>query len=158
MSIPAINDLLHPDRIRIGLSIETKTDAINTMVDLLEGHSAIQALPDVRAAVFKRESTMSTGVGHGLGLPHAKTGAVSETVAAFATIHPPVDFDSIDSKPVDLMLLLVGPETDASMHIKVLGRISRLVHQVPLRKALSNATDPETVVRTFQEAEAALQR
>jgi len=158
VSIPAVNDILHPDRIQIGLSSPTKTDAINTMVDLLEGHSAIQALPDVRAAVFERESTMSTGVGHGLGLPHAKTGATTETVAAFATVHPPVDFDSIDRKPVDLLLLLVGPEADASMHIKVLGRISRLVHQVPIRKALLNAATPEEVVKTLSDAEASLQR
>ncbi|MFO8233259.1 MAG: PTS sugar transporter subunit IIA [Longimonas sp.] len=156
MSVPAINDLLHPDRIRIGLSTPTKSEAIDAMVDLLDGHPSITTLPDVRDAVFKRESTMSTGVGHGLGLPHAKTSAASDTVAAFATVHPPVDFDAIDSKPVDLLLLLVGPEADASLHIKVLGRISRLVHQRPIRKALSEANDPDTVVRTFQDAEAAL--
>ena len=158
MPIPAVNSLLHPDRIRIGLSSATKADAINTMVDLLEGHTAITELSEVRTAVFDRESTMSTGVGHGLGLPHAKTGAVTDTVAAFATVQPPVDFDAIDSKPVDLMLLLVGPEADASLHIKVLGRISRLVHQVPIRRALTSAPDSASVMHTLQEAEAALQK
>jgi mannitol/fructose-specific phosphotransferase system IIA component (Ntr-type) len=158
VSIPAVNELLHPDRIRIGMSSATKADAINTMVDLLEGHAAISALPDVRTAVFDRESTMSTGVGHGLGLPHAKTAAASETVAAFATVQPPVDFDSIDSKPVDLMLLLVGPEADASLHIKVLGRISRLVHRAPIREALIDAPDADAVMHTLKKAEDALQK
>lgn len=153
---PTLHTLLHPDRIRLRLSSSSKSDAINTMVDLLANHRAITSLPDVRTAVFERESTMSTGVGHGLGLPHAKTDAATETVAAFATLHPPVEFDAIDSSPVELLLLLVGPESEASLHIKVLGRISRLVHQIPLRDALTSADTPEAVVDTLQRAEATL--
>lgn len=156
MSTITLHTLLHPDRIQLGLSRPTKADAIDAMVDLLDGHPAITSLADVRNAVFEREATMSTGVGHGLGLPHAKTAAATQTVAAFATLQPPVAFDAIDGAPVDLMLLLVGPEAEASLHLKVLGRISRLVHQGPLREALVDAEDAGMVVDTLQRAEATL--
>lgn len=156
MSTPEINQLLHPDRIRVGLSCDTKQDAINTMVDLLEGNPSINELATVRDAVFEREATMSTGVGKGLGLPHAKTPAATETIAAFATMAPPIPFDAIDDAPVELMLLLVGPTANTSLHIKVLGRISRLVNRPPIREALINATNPEGILDTLKEAESRL--
>ncbi|MES3630205.1 MAG: PTS sugar transporter subunit IIA [Longimonas sp.] len=158
MSIPDINQLLHADRIQIGMNVSTKKEAINALIDSLDGHPSIDELSEVRNAIFKRENTMSTGVGKGLGLPHAKTSAVSETVAAFATATPPVPFDAIDDQPVELILLLVGPENDASLHIKVLGRISRLVNRGSIRKALTAASTPEAVMNTLQDAEAALRR
>jgi len=99
---------------------------------------------------------MSTGVGKGLGLPHAKTSAATETVAAFATTAEPVEFGAIDDEPIRLLLLLVGPEEHKSRHVKVLGRISRLVSSDPLREQLIAADRPETVIQVLREGEANL--
>jgi mannitol/fructose-specific phosphotransferase system IIA component (Ntr-type) len=151
-----INQLLHPEHIRIGLSAGSKTEAINALVDVLNGHTAIDNLEAVRTAVFDREKMMSTGVGKGLALPHAKTSATTETVAAFATMAEPVDFGAVDDEPVHLVLLLVGPAKDKSRHIKILGRISRLVSRDPLRRRLKQASDPQAVVAALKEGEEAL--
>jgi mannitol/fructose-specific phosphotransferase system IIA component (Ntr-type) len=99
---------------------------------------------------------MSTGVGKGLGLPHAKPSAATETVAAFATTAEPVDFGAIDDEPIRLLLLLVGPEEHKSQHVKILGRISRLVSRDSLRERLIAAPDPQTVIDVLREGEAEL--
>lgn len=151
-----LNQLLSPERIRIGLPGTSKEAVIDALVDLLEGHEAIDRLESVRTAIFERENMMSTGVGKGLGLPHAKTSAVTETVASFATTADPVDFGAIDDTPVRLLLLLVGPEEHKSQHIKILGRISRLVSRDGLRQRLLTAESPEAILDILREGEAAL--
>jgi mannitol/fructose-specific phosphotransferase system IIA component (Ntr-type) len=151
-----INQLLDPERIEIALPAQSKSDVINALVDLLQGHEAIGSLEAVRTAIFEREQVMSTGVGKGLGLPHAKTQAAIETVAAFATTAEPVDFGSIDDTPVRLVLLLVGPESDKSQHIKILGRVSRLISRDSTREALLDASSSQEVLDILKEGEMAL--
>lgn len=151
-----INQLLSPDLVRIDLPGTTKRDVIDALVDVLAGHEAVSNIEAVREAIFEREDKMSTGVGKGLGLPHAKTPAASETVAAFATTAQPVDFGAIDDAPVELLLLLVGPEEHKSQHVKILGRISRLVSRDSLRERLIEADTPETIIDTLKEGEAEL--
>lgn len=151
-----LNQLLSPERIRLGLPGTSKDAVINALVDLLEGHEGIDHLESVRTAIFDREEMMSTGVGKGLGLPHAKTEAATETVASFATTAEPIDFGAIDDTPVRLLLLLVGPEDHKSQHIKILGRISRLVSRDGFRERLLGADTPESIIDTLREGEAAL--
>ena len=151
-----INQLLEPERVRIGLSGTEKSEVINALVDVLAGANAIDDLEAVRNAIFEREKKMSTGVGKGLGLPHAKTSAATETVAAFATTEQPVEFGAVDDVPVRLLLLLVGPEDQKSQHVKILGRISRLVSRDSLRERLLGAESPETVIAALREGEAEL--
>jgi mannitol/fructose-specific phosphotransferase system IIA component (Ntr-type) len=151
-----INQLLRPEQVRIGLPGSTKSEVINALIDVLEGHPDVDRLDAVREAIFEREEMMSTGVGKGLGLPHAKTSAVTETVAAFATTATPVDFGAIDDEPIRLLLLLVGPEGHKSQHVKILGRISRLISRDELRRRLLEAEAPETVIEILREGEASL--
>lgn len=151
-----VNQLLRPELVRIGLEGSSKSDVIDALVDVLAGHEAISSLEAVRTAIFEREQRMSTGVGKGLGLPHAKTPAASETVAAFATTGEPVDFGAIDDTPVRLLLLLVGPEEHKSQHVKILGRISRLVSRDSLRERLIEAETAGSVIDTLREGEAEL--
>lgn len=151
-----INQLLRPEQVRIGLSGSSKTEVINALIDVLEGHEEVDSLEAVRTAIFDREKMMSTGVGKGLGLPHAKTPAATDTVAAFATTAEPVEFGAIDDEPIRLLLLLVGPEEHKSKHIKILGRISRLVSRGGLRERLIEAEEPETVIDLLREGETEL--
>lgn len=151
-----IHQLLEPPTVRIGLPGDSKEAVINRLIDVLGGHSAISSLEAVREAVFEREGVMSTGVGKMLGLPHAKTPAATETVVAFATTEEPVDFGAIDDQPVRLLFLLVGPQSDKSRHIKILGRISRLVSRDSVRERLLNVETPQEVIETLKEGEAQL--
>ncbi|PSQ79158.1 MAG: PTS sugar transporter subunit IIA [Bacteroidetes bacterium QS_1_63_11] len=151
-----VHQLLAPDRVCTGLSGTSKAEVIDALVDVLADHAAIANLEAVRSAIFEREEKMSTGVGKGLGLPHAKTPAATDTVAAFATTNEPVDFGAVDDVPVRLLLLLVGPEEHKSQHIKILGRISRLVSRDSMRERLVAADTPETVIEALREGEAEL--
>lgn len=156
ISVLEIHQLLTPETVRVGLPGETKDEAISNLVDLLTGHPAVRDLEHVREAVYEREAVMSTGVGKGLGLPHAKTTAVTENVAAFAVTEHPVPFGAIDGKPVRLLFLLVGTETAKSQHIKILSRISRLMNRDAFRDRLLQAATPEQILRIFEEGEAQL--
>lgn len=152
----SISDLLEPATVRVGLPGGDKDAVLDALVDLLDGHPAVDDLEQVRADVHARERQMSTGVGKGLGLPHARSGAVRETVAAFAVMRQGVAFDAIDAQPVRLVFLLVGPEGERSRHIRLLSRISRLMNQDDFRASLLAAETPEVALDLFREAEEAL--
>lgn len=151
-----IHDLLSPDTVRVGLPGMTKEEVLENVIQLLEGHPAVRNLEEVRQAILARERMMSTGVGKGLALPHAKSPAVRESVAAFAVTQEPIDFGSIDSTPVRLIFLLVGTEAAKSEHIKILSRVSRLMNREHFRERLLRVGRPEEVVAAFEAGESDL--
>lgn len=148
-----IHDLLSPETVRVGLAGSTKEDVLENMIELLEGHPAIADLASVREAILEREKVMSTGVGKGLALPHAKTSAVHESVAAFATTREPIEYGSIDNVPVRLIFLLVGTENAKSEHIKILSRVSRLMNREYFRERLLQVHSPEEAIDVFEAGE-----
>lgn len=150
------HQLLSPDTVRVGLSARSKDEVINALLDVAATHAAVVDPEAMRRAVFEREQMMSTGVGKGLGLPHAKTAAVTETVAAFAITADPVDFGAIDDQKVSLVFLLVGTEEAKSEHIKILSRISRLLNRDAFRERLLQAHDAEEVLALLEEGEVQL--
>ncbi|WP_020402279.1 PTS sugar transporter subunit IIA [Gracilimonas tropica] len=135
-------------------AVGSKKELIDALVDALKEKMETQEqLEEVRKAVFERESIMSTGVGKGLAIPHAKTAAVDENLAAFALLKEPLDFDSIDGEPVRLVFLLVGPESNNSQHIKLLSRISRLMNSGSFREKILDCTTTEEILTAFQNEE-----
>lgn len=152
----SIAELLKPEAVRVGLPGTDKAGVIDAATELLGTYDAVTDLAQVRADVLAREAQMSTGVGKGLALPHARSAAVRDTVAAFAVTEEPVEFGSIDGKPVRLVFVLVGPEGERSRHIKLLSRVSRLMNRDDFRAQLLEARTPEEVLDQFRQAEAEL--
>lgn len=148
-----IHDLLTPETVQVGLPGSTKEEVLNNLIDHLDVSPSVKNLEEVRAAIFERERIMSTGVGKGLALPHAKSSAVRESVAAFAVTSEPVDFGSIDDQSVRLVFLLVGTEAAKSEHIKILSRVSRLMNRDPFRTSLLNAKNSDEIMAIFEEGE-----
>ena len=148
-----ITKLLRPGSICVGLRGATKDEILESMLDTIEDHPAVIDLEKVREDVASREKIMSTGVGQGLGLPHAKTAGVTETMAVFAVTEEPIEFRAIDDEPVRLLFMLLGPETSRSQHIKVLSRISRLMNRHQIRDALLAARSPDEVVEILSDGE-----
>lgn len=140
------NRLLSPEVIRLRMPARDKHDLLDKMVNLLEGVDGVRDLEIVRKAIHQRELDVSTGVGFGLGLPHARTDAVTRTLASFATTEAPIPYDSIDDEPVQIVLLIVGPTRAASEHLKLLSQVSRLMNSSDVREALLNATEPEEIL------------
>ena len=148
-----LHTLLSSDTIQLGLNADTKESAISELIDLLEGHPAVTDLDLVRNSVLEREEEMSTGVGKGLGLPHAKTNGVTTNVAALAIITDGLDFDAVDEEAVRIIFLLVGPPDSKSIHVRILSRISRLMNIAESRTALLAAKSNTDVLHLIKRLE-----
>ncbi|MDI6779615.1 MAG: PTS sugar transporter subunit IIA [Bacteroidota bacterium] len=149
-----ISDILNENLVQIDLKGENKNDIINSMIDLLINSKKVLDIEKVRTAIFEREKIMSTGVGNGFAIPHGKTDAISDIVAAFGITEKPVDYQSLDEKPVRLIFLLVGKENMIGPHIKLLSRISRLMNKDDFRQKLINCSSPSEVIEFFKVEEA----
>lgn len=148
-----ISDILSLDVIELNLEAADKDDAIRKIIDIAARSNKILDLKKVTETIFEREKLVSTGVGKGFAIPHSKTDAISDIVAAFAITKNPIDFDSIDGEPVRFIFLLVGKETLLNTHIKLLSRISRLMNKEEFRQRLLEAKTKEEVLGIFKEEE-----
>ena len=153
---PTLTDLLTPDRVRVQWAAATKGEVLDRMVALVASAPAVRDAARLGADVVAREAQMSTGVGGGLALPHARTPAVERTVAAFATLAAPVEYDALDGRPVRLVLLLAGPEGDRGRHVRLLARVSLLLADPAVRDRLLAAPSAAAALDAIREAEAAL--
>jgi fructose PTS system EIIBC or EIIC component len=149
-----IVDLLSEQVVRTNLPGTSKNEVINAIIDLAAGQDRVLDKEKVREAIFEREKIMSTGVGAGFAIPHAKSDAVSDIVAAFAITAQPIDYQSLDDQPVRIIFLLVGRENMVGPHIKLLSRISRLMNNEEFRKRLLEASTPKDVLDIFRKEEA----
>ena len=149
-----ISDLLTEELVITNLAGSSKEDVINAIVDLVATSPKVVDKEKVREAVLEREKIMSTGVGDGFAIPHGKTDAVSDIVAAFAVTAEPIDYQSLDEKPVRLVFLLVGKDNMVGPHIKLLSRISRLMNKEEFRNRLIEMKTPREILETFKKEEA----
>ena len=148
-----LSELLSPDRVKVPLDGRTKDDLLRELVEL------VARSPDdsreILAAVHERERELSTGVGAGVAIPHAKTSRVDQLVMAAGIAPAPVDYDALDGQPVELFFLLVGPESSAGAHVRALARISRLLRRETLRGSLRRAEDAEAFLQVVRDSETA---
>jgi fructose-specific phosphotransferase system IIA component len=149
-----IVDLLNEQVVRTNLPGTSKNEIINAIIELAATQDRVVDKEKVREAIFEREKIMSTGVGAGFAIPHAKSDAVSDIVAAFAVTAQPIDYQSLDDQPVRIVFLLVGRENMVGPHIKLLSRISRLMNNEDFRKRLLEAATPADVLEIFRKEEA----
>jgi len=148
-----LKDLLSEDVIVIPLQHTKKTEIIKELVGVLYRAQKIKDRDAVLNAVLERERVMSTGMGDGVAIPHAKSDAVDALVAAFGITKEDVDFQSIDGKPVRLIFLLVGPTDQTGPHLKALSRISRLMHREEFRRQLASAHSSKEVIGAIEKEE-----
>jgi fructose-specific phosphotransferase system IIA component len=148
-----VYELLDPKYILTEFKSSKKDDVINELVDLLNEDKRVIDLEEVRKCIFDREKIMSTGVGKGFAIPHGKTNSITDILAAFGRTKNPIDYNSLDGEPVQLVFLLVGKDNLVGKHIKLLSRISRLMNNEEFRKKLVNAESKETILKIFEEEE-----
>ncbi len=151
-----ITEILNESVVRTNLPGSTKEEIINEMIELAGSQKQVSDKERMRTAIFDREKIMSTGVGSGFAIPHGKTDAVSDIVAAFAVTAQPIDYQSLDDQPVRLIFLLVGRDNMVGPHIKLLSRISRLMNNEDFRKKLLEAETPKDILELFRQEEAAI--
>jgi fructose-specific phosphotransferase system IIA component len=134
-----LTDILKPQNILIPLQAKTKNDAIGELVGLLGRNGDVQDAKAVLASVLERETTRTTGIGNGLAIPHGKSAGTAQLVMAIGRLAAPIDFQSIDGKPVSLIWLLASPPDKTGPHIHALARISRLMTIDKFRQSLAQA-------------------
>ncbi len=148
-----LTDILTPQRIKVPLVATTKHGVIEELVDLLVDNGDLEDRDRPLQAVLRREQTRTTGVGHGLAIPHGKCDATRDLVMAMGRPKKPVDFDSVDGKPVTLLVLLIGPTAKTGRNVQVLAQISRLMSAGAFRSELEAAETARDIFRLIQNHE-----
>jgi PTS system nitrogen regulatory IIA component len=149
-----LSELLAPERVVVPLRGATKDEVIRELVAAALPHGEAEQRDLVVAALHAREALLSTGIGDGVAIPHAKTPAVGGLLLVAGTSARPVDYDALDGRPADLFFLLLGPESAATEHVKALGRISRVLRRPGLREQLRAAPDAAAFLRVIADSEA----
>ncbi|MCX7874986.1 MAG: PTS sugar transporter subunit IIA [Melioribacteraceae bacterium] len=148
-----ICEILKVENIIPSMKSIDKESAIKELVYSFQDDPRIKDIDEIYKAVLEREKIMSTGVGKGFAIPHAKTNYVTEIIGAFGKLETPIDFQSLDDQPVKLIFLLVGKENLVGPHIKLLSRLSRMMNLEEFRENLANATTAEEIYNLFEQEE-----
>jgi len=148
-----ICDILSVKHIKAEIESTEKEKVIEELVDLFTDDEKVKNIDDVKESVLEREKIMSTGVGKGFAIPHAKTSSVKGIVASFGKSNNPLDFNALDGEPVNLVFVLVGQDNMVGPHIKLLSRISRMMNKDEFREALLNAKTSQEIFEIFDEEE-----
>jgi PTS system nitrogen regulatory IIA component len=139
-----LSDILKPEAIKIIASASSKKRLLHDIGELAHGAYGLNASRVVEA-LMERESLGPTGVGQGVALPHARLDGLTEMSAAFILLNKPVDFDSVDRQPVDLVMALFAPQEAGVEHLKALALVSRTLRSDALCKKLRANPDVSTL-------------
>jgi len=148
-----ILDILSPKAIKVPLVSTEKKGAIEELVDLIAAAGFISQPEALKKVVWEREVQRTTGIGEGLAIPHGKSAASSRLIVAMGRPAQPLEFGSIDNKPVKLIVMLVSPPDKTSDHIQALGKISRLMADPKFRTAAYNTQTAKELYDLFAAAE-----
>lgn len=149
----SIEELLHPDAIRVPLVAGERRGAIEELVDVLSATGVISDPESFKKSVWERELQRSTGIGEGLAIPHGKSAGVVRPAIAVGKPAMPLEFGAIDRRPVRLVVLLASPPDRTSDHIQVLHRISRIFSDVATRERVCLASDAKCLCEELLRAD-----
>lgn len=148
-----IGSLLDKNMILLDVEAKNKEEVINLSMELLGKSKYIKDKEAVLVALLKRESMSTTGIGHGVALPHARTSAANQIVLAFIRTKKGVDFAAIDKELVRLIFIVVSPENDTASYMEVMAAIARILSKEENRKLLINAKSSKELISTIKKIE-----
>jgi PTS system nitrogen regulatory IIA component len=146
-----ILDIVSPEAVIADLRSQTKQGVLRELSERVE-----KTMPSLNAEILtsillERETLGSTGIGEGIAIPHGKAPQIHRLVAAFGRSIQGVPFDSMDDKPVHLVFLIVAPPDLASMHLKAMAQVSRMLMDAAFRQQLMAAADAEELAKIFRD-------
>ena len=148
-------EILSPTCVKAPLKASDKKGVIDELVDLLAAEGKVSDPQALKDAVWTRETTRTTGIGHALAIPHGKSQGVTGLAMAIGRPAQPLDFSSIDGKPVKLVVLLASPLDKTSDHIQALARVSRLMASEDFRNRIYACATAEEIYDLLQHEELA---
>src|SRR5580698_2090517 len=148
-----LGDILGPDNILPELQAANRWQAIDELISNLVASGKIKTehRDSIAAVVKKRETSMSTGIGFGIGIPHASTDLIFEVVGALGRSRKGVNFDALDNQPVKLVMLFLVPQGQFQKHLHTLANIAKLLHQADFREALEKSADADAMLSVIRE-------
>jgi len=147
----SLKQILGRDVVAVGMVGRTKEAIIGELLDMLVKAGKVQDRQAALSAVMERERKMSTGMKHGIAIPHGKTPIVKELVACIGLSKEPVDFDSLDREPSRIFIMTLSPPDKTGPHLQFLAEISLLFKSPDKRQNLLKAATPEEVLSILTE-------
>ena len=146
-----IADLLSPELIALETSASSKKRAL----EMLSEHLA-KAIPTLNAAeifdrLIARERLGSTGLGHGVAIPHARTNGIDKAIGAILKLQQGIDYDAVDQQPVDFLFALLVPENSTEQHLELLSQLAEMFSDEEVLKQLHAAETAESLLTIFIE-------
>ncbi|HUJ75083.1 MAG TPA: PTS sugar transporter subunit IIA, partial [bacterium] len=145
-----LSDYLDANSIRLDLQATSKEQVLNELVNMLAASGRIHNKEALLEALLEREGLGSTGIGHGVAIPHGRSPELEKATLVLGRTKANVDFDSIDGQPARLFFLLVAPENGSNEHLHLLSRIAKLMRDSQTREHLLQATTPQQVAEEIQ--------
>ena len=139
-----IAEMISPSSVVANLRVTSKKQALQ---ELAKKAAEVTGQPErsIFEVLIERERLGTTGVGNGIAIPHGKLPGLGRLYGLFARLESPIEFDAIDEQPVDLICLLLAPETAGADHLKALARISRLLRDGTICKKLRGSETPDAI-------------
>jgi len=150
---PEIWHLLSEGAVLLEMTTGDREEVFGELVEALSSKGAVPRALPVLEEVLRREAVLSTGVGNGVALPHARLSGFRGQVLAFGRPAEPVDVGAVDSHPADLFFLLIADRNDPGTIVRILGRLARLCDDEQIRSALRETTTPDEVIDLFRTRE-----
>lgn len=147
----SLSEIITADAIIPKLKAASKKQALQEMSEIA---SKLTGIPDrqIFEVLLERERLGTTGVGQGIAIPHGKLAMLNRLYGVFARLEQPVDFDSIDERPVDLIFLLLAPESAGADHLKALAKVSRLLRDRKVCEKLRGTDSAEAIYALLTES------
>ncbi|MCL2758847.1 MAG: PTS sugar transporter subunit IIA [Treponema sp.] len=146
-----LKTVITTDTIDLNLKGSTKKEIINELLDILVRSGKILDRDAALAAVMDREEKMSTGMKHGIAIPHGKCAAADDLVACIGISEKPVDFDSLDKQPCRIFIMTLSPVEKTGPHLQFLAEVSLLFKSADKREEILVAKSPEEVLEILTE-------
>ncbi len=148
-----LSDVLSKERIVIDLSGKDKHEVLEKIVNIAKTSDKVINETDLLKKVLEREKIKSTGIGGGIGIPHAQTSGVTDIIACLGVSAQGIEFNSIDDKPVHLVFLIATKERTNSAYLGLLSRIARLFIDEAFKQRIIKSHIPEEIMNLILEKE-----
>ncbi len=150
-----LTELIREDLITVDMEATNKWEAIEELVDLLISRHELRLSDrdEIVDAVMAREKSLSTGLEHGLAIPHGAVGCIDDTLSALGVSKGGIPFDAVDGQPVKLVILILIPEGAFQRHVRTLAGIAKLGSTPELRDRIFEAQSPGDVMATLRKAD-----
>jgi len=146
-----LKTVITTDTIDLHLKGSNKKEVINELLDILVRTEKIQDREAALSAVMDREEKMSTGMKHGIAIPHGKCAAIQDLVACIGISEKPVDFDSLDNEPCRIFIMTLSPVEKTGPHLQFLAEVSLLFKSAEKREEILKAKTPEEILKILAE-------